>query len=56
MEGQREKNQELRKQRSFLEDSHALPRPDSGTGAGNGHVAISGKTECQPERPQRDDR
>lgn len=43
------KNKELRKHGSFLEDFHTLPRPDSGTGAGNRDITISGKTECQPE-------
>lgn len=47
--GAKRKSKELKKQRSFLEDSHALPRPDSGSGPGNRDIAISGKQECQPE-------
>lgn len=47
--GAKRKSKELKKQRSFLEDSHALPRPDSGSGAGNRDIAISGKQKCQPE-------
>lgn len=47
------KNKELRKHRSFLEDFHALPRPESGTGAGNRDITISRKQNASQKRPQK---